>query len=30
MFGLKQAGELSFSLFWSRDVCGSQGKKEYS
>jgi hypothetical protein len=29
MFGLKQAQQLSFSLFWSRDVRGRQGKKEY-
>lgn len=29
MFGLKQAEELRFLLFWSRDVRGRQDKKEY-
>ena len=29
MFGLKQAVDLSFSLFWSCDVRGRLDKKEY-
>ncbi len=29
MLFLKQAEKLKFSLYWSRDVRGRQGKKEY-